>query len=110
MRIHKAIEPVGNCLPDWEIVCKLATAMGYPMSYRGPEEIFQEMAALTPSYAGMTYERLGIDGLQWPCPTADHPGTKFLHRDKFTRGLGKFHVGALPSTRPSSRMPNIPIF
>ena len=66
--------------------------MGYPMTYSGPEEIFQEMAALTPSYAGMTYARLGIDGLHWPCPTADHPGTKFLHKDRFTRGLGKLHA------------------
>lgn len=92
LRLNKAVEPVGNSLPDWEIICRLATAMGYPMSYAGPEEIFQEMAALTPSYAGMTYARLGIDGLQWPCPTADHPGTKFLHKDRFTRGLGKLHA------------------
>jgi len=99
LRINKAIEPVGNSLPDWDITSRLATAMGYPMSYAGPEEIFQEMAALTPSYAGMTYKRLGIDGLQWPCPTADHPGTKFLHKDKFTRGLGKFH--AVPYQDPA---------
>ncbi len=107
MRIRKAIEPVGNCLPDWEIVGKLATAMGYPMSYRGPEEVFQEMAALTPSYAGMSYERLGIDGLQWPCPTADHPGTTFLHRDRFTRGLGKFHAVNYqqPAEQPDAEYP-----
>ncbi len=92
LRLNKAVEPVGDSLPDWEIISRLATAMGYPLHYGGPEEIFQEMAALTPSYAGMTYARLGIDGLQWPCPTADHPGTQFLHRDKFTRGLGKLHV------------------
>ncbi len=92
LRINKAIEPVGNSLPDWEIISRLGTAMGYPMSYRGPEEIFREMAALTPSYGGMTYDRLGIDGLQWPCPAADHPGTRFLHQGKFTRGLGKFHA------------------
>jgi predicted molibdopterin-dependent oxidoreductase YjgC len=92
LRLNKAIDPVGDSLPDWEIICRLATALGYPMAYRGPEEVFREMAALTPSYAGMTYERLGIDGLQWPCPAAGHPGTKFLHKDKFTRGLGKLHV------------------
>ncbi len=66
--------------------------MGYPMTYGGPEEIFQEIAALTPgSYAGMSYERLGIDGLQWPCPDPGHPGTPFLHKDGFTRGKGRFH-------------------
>ncbi|MCX5892150.1 MAG: molybdopterin-dependent oxidoreductase, partial [Deltaproteobacteria bacterium] len=99
LRINQAIEPVGNSLPDWEIICRLATAMDYPMSYDGPEAIFREMAGLTPSYAGMTYKRLGIDGLQWPCPTPDHPGTKFLHKDRFTRGLGKFH--AVPYQDPA---------
>lgn len=92
MRLQQAIAPLGNSLPDWQIACRLATAMGYPMSYRDPEEIFKEMAALTPSYAGMSYARLGLDGLQWPCPTADHPGTQFLHPVQFTRGRGKFHA------------------
>ncbi len=91
MRIRKAIEPMGNTLPDWEIICRLSTAMGYPMDYDSPEEIFDEMATLTPkSYAGMTYQRMGLDGLQWPCPDRNHPGTPFLHKDQFTRGKGKF--------------------
>jgi formate dehydrogenase alpha subunit len=93
MRIHKAIEPVGNALPDWQIIARLSCAMGYKMDYTTAEEIFDEMAALTPkSYAGMTYERLGLDGLQWPCPDNGHPGTPFLHKDQFTRGVGKFHA------------------
>ncbi len=93
MRIHKAIEPVGNALPDWQIIARLSTAMGYQMDYASPEEIFDEMTALTPkSYAGMTYERLGLDGLQWPCPDGQHPGTPYLHKDQFTRGKGKFHA------------------
>jgi predicted molibdopterin-dependent oxidoreductase YjgC len=92
MRINKAIEPIGNTLPDWEIISRLSTAMGYEMKYNHPQEIFDEMTALTPkSYAGMTYERLGIDGLQWPCPDRDHPGTPYLHKDAFARGKGKFH-------------------
>ena len=92
MRINKAIEPIANTLPDWEIICRLSTAMGYEMKYNHPEEIFNEMTALTPkSYAGMTYERLGIDGLQWPCPDQNHPGTPYLHKDAFARGKGKFH-------------------
>jgi formate dehydrogenase alpha subunit len=107
LRLNKAVEPAGDSLADWEIVCRLATAMGYPMTYRNPEEIFQEMAALTPSYAGMSYERLGIDGLQWPCPTAEHPGTMFLHKDKFTRGLGKLHAVAYqdPAELPDALYP-----
>jgi predicted molibdopterin-dependent oxidoreductase YjgC len=51
------------------------------------------MTALTPkSYGGMSYERLGIDGLQWPCPASDHPGTPYLHKNEFARGKGKFHA------------------
>ena len=62
------------------------------MKYASPAEIMQEIASLTPSYGGIRYERLEGLGLQWPCPTADHPGTPFLHKDKFVRGKGKFHV------------------
>ncbi len=93
MKIHKAIEPIGKSLPDWQIISRLATAMGYSMNYQNSEEIFNEMTSLTPkSYAGMTYERLGINGLQWPCPDINHPGTPYLHKDQFTRGKGKFHA------------------
>jgi predicted molibdopterin-dependent oxidoreductase YjgC len=91
MRIHQAINPIGNTLPDWEIIARLSTAMGYRMHYETPEEIFSEMAALTPkSYGGMTYERLGLNGLQWPCPDVAHPGTPYLHKDQFARGKGMF--------------------
>jgi predicted molibdopterin-dependent oxidoreductase YjgC len=93
MRINKAIEPIGESLPDWKIIAGLSSAMGYPMAYEGPEEIFREMAALTRSYGGMTYERLGLDGLMWPCPEPDHPGTPYLHEAGFLRpgGKGRFH-------------------
>jgi formate dehydrogenase alpha subunit len=92
MRIRKAVKPVGSALADWEIICRLSTAMGYEMSYQNPEEIFDEMTALTQSYGGMNYQRLGIDGLQWPCPDTDHPGTPYLHKHQFARGKGKFHA------------------
>jgi len=108
MRIHEAVPPMGNCLPDWQIIAKLSTAMGYEMNYANPEEIFNEMAALTPkSYAGMSYERLGIDGLQWPCPDASHPGTPYLHKGTFERGKGRFHaVGYLdPAEMPDDGYP-----
>ena len=91
-RVRKAIEPIGNSRPDWQIVCDLASRLGYPMHYGFPGEIMDEIASLTPSYAGIRYERLEKLGLQWPCPTQDHPGTPILHKDKFTRGKGKFHV------------------
>jgi len=93
MKFGKAIDPMGSTLPDWEILCRLSTALGYALNYRGPEEIFNEMTALTPkSYAGMRYDRLGVNGLQWPCPDSEHPGTAYLHRDHFSRGRGKFHA------------------
>jgi len=62
------------------------------MKYTSPKEIMDEIASATPSYGGIRYDRLEGLGLQWPCPTAGHPGTAYLHKDKFTRGKGKFHV------------------
>jgi formate dehydrogenase alpha subunit len=95
MKISQAIEPLGNTLPDWKILCRLAEAMGYAMHYQNAEEIFNEMTALTPkSYAGMRYDRLGLNGLQWPCPEPGHPGTPYLHKDRFARGKGRFHAVA----------------
>ena len=91
-RVRKAIEPVGDARSDWEIICMIGTAMGYPMKYNSAEEIMVEIAGVTPSYAGISYARLDQGSLQWPCPTPDHPGTKFLHVGKFGRGLGKFHA------------------
>ena len=108
MRIHKAIEPIADSLPDWQIIAKLSAAMGYEMDYAGPDEIFNEMAALTPkSYGGMSYERLGTDGLQWPCPDFDHPGTPYLHKDEFARGKGQFHAVEYrdPAELPDTQYP-----
>ena len=107
-RIHKAVEPVGQALADWEIISRLSSAIGYPMDYAGPSEIFDEMTSLTPkSYAGMSYERLGLDGLQWPCPDRDHPGTPILHAQSCARGLGKFHAIAYqdPAEMPDQDYP-----
>ena len=88
--VRQAIPPVGDSRPDWQIVQDLSTRMGYPMHYDSAEAIFEEMKSLTPSYAGMSYARLADQGLQWPCPTPDHPGTVFLHKDRFSRGKGAF--------------------
>lgn len=90
-RIRKAVSPPGKARADWKILCQVSAALGYPMAYKSPSDVFDEIAALTPSYAGMSYRRLGVRGLQWPCPDADHPGTPFLHAGRFTRGRGKFH-------------------
>ena len=89
-RVRQAIPPVGQAKPDWQIICEIAGRLGYPMKYAGPEEIFEEIRRLTPSYAGISYQRLEAGGLQWPCPNAEHPGTVYLHKDRFSRGLGMF--------------------
>ena len=101
--VRKALEPPGQARADWEILCDIATRMGYEMSYPDAEAIFNEIAAVTPSYAGMDYGRLAEEGLQWPCPTRDHPGTKFLHREQFTRGKGLFApIEWIPPAEPPS--------
>jgi formate dehydrogenase alpha subunit len=90
--VRKAIEPVGRSLSDWKIVCELACRMGYKMSYGSASDIMNEIAALTPIYGGVHHDRLEGAGLQWPCPSSDHPGTAFLHKDRFARGRGRFHA------------------
>ncbi|MBA7624395.1 Formate dehydrogenase H [subsurface metagenome] len=89
--INKAIEPIGNSRPDWEIVCEVATRIGYAFNYADTSEIMDEIAAVAPIYGGISHERIHKVGLQWPCPDKEHPGTRYLHKGKFSRGLGKFH-------------------
>jgi predicted molibdopterin-dependent oxidoreductase YjgC len=88
--LRKAVEPPGEAKPDWQIIQELSSRFGYPMDYVSPRAIMEEIAKLTPSYGGVTYDRLQGDGLQWPCPNTEHPGTKFLHQGRFTRGKGLF--------------------
>ncbi len=82
-----ALRPTGNVRQDYEIIADLAALFGQKFP-RTPEGLFEEIRALTPAYAGLTYERLEKVGIPWPCPTVEHPGTRFLHRDKFSRGKG----------------------
>lgn len=91
-RVRKAIEPVGNSRADWRILSDIIKAMGYPAEYSSPSDIMEEIRSIIPSYGGITYERIEKEGIQWPCPDATHPGTKYLHKDKFSRGKGKFIV------------------
>jgi formate dehydrogenase alpha subunit len=88
--LRKAVEPPGEAKPDWQIIQELSSRFGYPMDYASPRAIMEEIAKLTPSYGGITYDRLQGDGLQWPCPNTEHLGTKFLHQGRFTRGKGLF--------------------
>ena len=92
LRVRKGVEPPGEAKADWRIVCELAKRMGFPMEYESSQAIMEEIATVTPSFGGIRYDRLEEDGLHWPCPDVDHPGTPRLHAEQFTRGLGKFHA------------------
>jgi formate dehydrogenase major subunit len=87
---RKALEPPGQARPDWQIICDIATRMGYPMHYNSPEEIFRELTSLSPSLAGLSYARLGTTGELWPCPDPNQPAQSVLFTDEFPSGKGKF--------------------
>jgi predicted molibdopterin-dependent oxidoreductase YjgC len=90
-RVRKAIEPIGNSKADWLITCQIAQRMGAKgFNFKQPSQIMDEIAELTPSYGGISYKRLKTGGIQWPCPTVEHPGTQILHTKQFTRGKGRF--------------------
>jgi formate dehydrogenase major subunit len=100
-RFYKAIEPKGDVKVDWDIICLLSTAMGYPMSYGNTKEIWDEMRLLSPKYLGATYEKLDANGglgyIQWPCPDAKSQGTDVLYAQpdgsiKFETADGKGHI------------------
>ncbi len=109
-RVRKVVEPPGEAMEDWKIICELAKRMGSKgFDYESPEDIFKEIAALTPIYSGISYERIEKSGIQWPCKSKDDPGTPFLHKDGFARGKGAFvpveHKG--PEESPDDDYPFI---
>ena len=89
-RVRAASVPPGDARPNWWIFKELAKRFGHEWQSSSAQEIWDnEISVLAPSMAGIKYARLENDGLQWPCPTEDHPGTPTLHKGgKFTRGLG----------------------
>jgi predicted molibdopterin-dependent oxidoreductase YjgC len=89
-RIRKAVQAPGEAKADWEIICMLSQAMGYPMFYTHPELIMAELARLTPPYRGISYKRLDAESSQtWPCPEEGHPGVPLLHTESFPIGKGR---------------------
>lgn len=116
-RVRRAIAPVPETRPDWEIICEVARRVlarrGRPaggFNYSGPAAIFDEMASLVPFLAGISYPRLERGGIQWPCPAADHPGTRYMYADDFPRGKGKFVPvlqGAAADELPDAQYPLI---
>jgi len=91
-RIHQAVTAPGEALEDWVIFDRLMHLMGYENHFTSPSEIMNEIASLTPQYAGISYDRLKESSLQWPCTSYDHPGTQYLHKDLFAKGIGTFHA------------------
>ncbi len=97
------LPPPGQARRDWVILCDLSSRLGHPIAFPDTAAITRIIARETLIYRGVVPERLGSDGIQWPCWSADHPGTSYLHRTKFPRGLGKFHP---VSFRPAAEMPD----
>ena len=105
-QIRKAIEPVGASKPDWWITSEIAKRLGAKgFEYSHPIQIMEEIASLTPSYAGISYDRLESEGLQWPCPSQEHPGTPILHAEWFATPSGKGRFVPL-SFRPPAETPD----
>lgn len=90
LRVRKALDAPGEARDDFRIISEIASRMGYDMEYADACAVMEEIRSLTPSYGGITYERLERQGLTWPCPTVEHPGTPILHVQKFSRGEGVF--------------------
>jgi formate dehydrogenase alpha subunit len=116
--IFPVVPAPGQARPDWQITADIAARFDAKMrksrprsywQYDSAATIFQELAHVTPIYRGMNYARLAGDGLQWPCPDDNHPGTAYLHAEKFARGRGKFNPIAAqdPAEQPDEDYPLI---
>ncbi|MBI4693848.1 MAG: formate dehydrogenase subunit alpha [Gammaproteobacteria bacterium] len=106
-RVRRVMRPLGG-LADWEVTVALSNALGYPMNYRHPSEIMDEIARLTPTFHGVSYEKIDrLGSVQWPCNEAAPEGTPTMHVDEFVRGKGRFMLTAYVPTRErtSSRFP-----
>ncbi len=107
-RVRKAVEAPGDAMADWKIlteICRRTGAKGF--DYESAEDIFEEIRLATPSYRGITYERIDKVGISWPCPTVEHPGTKFLHKGFFPIGKGRLMPAEyrLPAEEVSEEYP-----
>ena len=103
--LERAVEPVGEAMADWKIISRLAARLGFEKHFNYPHEeaIFYEIRAMTPSYAGLTPERLQkvLGGIPWPCLASDHPGTPILYTKAFNRPGGKGRLSPVEYTLPA---------
>jgi formate dehydrogenase alpha subunit len=108
-RVRAAVPAPGRARPDWQVVRDVARELGLDWRYASPAEVMEEIAAIAPRlFGGVRYERLEGEGLQWPCPSLDHPGTATVHADGFLRGRGRLSaVRYVPS--PESAVPGYPL-
>ena len=118
-RVRKVVDPLGSSMPDWEILCKLSRIISdknglgieKEFGYENTSDIWDEMAALTPVLSGINYDRLDSGGIQWPCPSIDHPGTRYLYEKDFPRGprakFVGFDQGPVADEMPNKRFPLI---
>jgi predicted molibdopterin-dependent oxidoreductase YjgC len=117
-RLYPIVPAPGQAWPDWQITGLIAQKLDQKLGqhrpngyweYAAPAEIMAEIAQVTPIYGGISYQRLAGQGLTWPCPTPDHPGTPYLHATEFSRGRGKFFAVELklPAEQPDATYPLI---
>ena len=107
-RVRKAVKGPDGPRLDTEVFAEIMRRMGYDQPSLSASQIMEEIASLTPSYAGISHARLdGVQvagrGIQWPCPSEDHPGTAIMHVGQFSRGKGGY---SLAQYRPSAELPN----
>ena len=102
-RVRKAVNPPGEAREDSFIITELSKRLGYEMAYDSIEDVFREAGQLWPALAGIAYRRIAKTGLQWPCPTLEHPGTQYLFKGGFPRGKAAFTAVRY---RPSEELPD----
>ena len=107
-RVRKAVDGPTGARLDTDIFTEVMNRMGYAQPHLSAAEVMDEIASVTPTYGGMSHARLDGDetagrGLQWPCPSAEHPGTPILHMGEFAQGLGAFST---PDYQPSAELPD----
>lgn len=99
-RVRKAVRPEGLARDDIQIFCDVMERMGYACRYDSAAQVMDEIAAVTPSYGGISHARLDAgESLQWPCTSSDHKGTPILHVDRFSRGLGYFYPAVYKASK-----------
>jgi len=89
-RVRRAVLPPGEAKEDAWVITEISKRLGYAMEYDSASDVLDEIGTVWPALAGINYQRIERRGLQWPCPTTDHPGTEYLYRGGFPRGKGQF--------------------